>query len=96
MRDQGDRPFFVEKRPGLHTEIYNGSILWYPQAVRSLADRVRCFVLDLRDLSFVSLTLREKLSLLDVCEGGGRAEEQEKVGASLYGRVTRGGFGKGF
>lgn len=96
MHDEGGRPFFVEKRPGGHTEIYNGSLLWYPQAVRLLAAQVRCFVLDLRDLPFASLTLPQKLDLLEACERGGRQDGEEGMGARLYGRVTRGGFGKGF
>jgi U32 family peptidase len=95
MRDEAGRPFYVEKRPGRHTEIYNGSFLWYPQAVRALADGVRCFVLDLRDLSFVDLAVEAKLSLLDACERALAGEADAGTGAKLYGSVTRGGFGRG-
>jgi U32 family peptidase len=95
MRDEGGRPFFVEKRPGGYTEIYNGSMLWYPRAVRTLSKSVDCFVLDLRDLSFCTLALPEKLDLLARCELALDGGEERQPGGPPYPSVTRGGFGRG-
>ena len=93
MRDDGGRPFHVEKRRGMHTEIYNGSILWYPRAARLLRDRVRCFVLDLRDLTFFSPPLDTKLAMVRSCEL--EMEGREAGPVQLPPGLTRGGFGRG-
>jgi putative protease len=95
MRDDGGRPFFVEKRRGTHNEIYNGSILWYPRAVRLFVGRIGCFVLDLRDLSFLSLSLADKLDMLRRVERAAEGGEDDAGAGSRLGSITRGGFARG-
>ncbi|MEW6381698.1 MAG: U32 family peptidase [bacterium] len=67
--DERNMPFYVYKRPGAYTQVFNNAVLFTPEAVRQLKGRISWFVLDMRSFPFYHLTGREKRMILDYMAG---------------------------
>ncbi|MCL6582348.1 MAG: U32 family peptidase [bacterium] len=64
--DERNMPFYVYKRPGTYTQIFNNAILLAPEAIlHQLRGRISYFVLDMRNFPFYHLSREEKRMILD-------------------------------
>jgi len=63
--DELDMPFYVYKRPGAYTQVFNNAILFIPEAVHLLRGRISHFVLDMRSFPFYHLALADKKKAID-------------------------------
>jgi collagenase-like PrtC family protease len=63
--DELDMPFYVYKRPGAYTQVFNNAVLFIPEAVHLLRGRISHFVLDMRSFPFYQLALADKKKIMD-------------------------------
>ncbi|MEW5803976.1 MAG: DUF3656 domain-containing protein, partial [bacterium] len=95
--DEMDMPFYVYKRPGAYTQIFNNAILFIPEAVHLLRGRISRFVLDMRNFPFYQLTMDQKWKIMIYFTGimtGEPGQDKDAIKEMLP-KTTSGHFKRG-
>jgi putative protease len=64
VSDANDNPFFIEKRAGHYTQVFNGRHYFNPEIVRDVRNFFSTFVVDLRDIPSQTTVQSSKEALL--------------------------------
>ena len=90
MYDENKNRFFLEKRPYKENEIYNGSFLYTPEAVRDFKDYSTNFIVDLRRFGFFNPTETQFRSFIK-----GIIDKQTIKKTEFELQYTRGNYNRG-